>query len=311
MQHNNNNHSYRFDGRVAIITGAASGLGRAYAMLMAKRGALVVVNDLANTESVVAEIKALGGAAAGCNESVLNGRRIVECALDTFSGLDIVINNAGILRDRSFANMSEAEWDAVIQTHLLGSYRVTRAAWPHLRAKGYGRVIFTASGSGLYGWYGQANYAAAKMGCLGLANVLAIEGKRHGVHVNTICPIAGSALSATVWPDSVIRALSPDNVAPVVAYLCHESCPTTGGVFEAGGGWVSALRWQRTSGAMLSGPSGNLMKELAGKWRDVLDFGSGGNLGILDSYQAVLPTMPSDAAQEWAAFIAKLEAQGH
>jgi (3R)-3-hydroxyacyl-CoA dehydrogenase / 3a,7a,12a-trihydroxy-5b-cholest-24-enoyl-CoA hydratase / enoyl-CoA hydratase 2 len=249
----------RFDGRVAIVTGAGGGLGRAHALLLGSRGCKVVVNDLGGSmhgggdsrtpaDKVVDEIKQAGGSAIANYDSVEAGDQIVKAALDAFGGVDIVVNNAGILRDTSFQKLTEEDWDLIYRVHVLGGFRVTRAAWSGMRDKGYGRIIFTASAAGIYGNFGQANYSMAKLGLVGLANTLAVEGRKRGILVNTIAPIAGSRLTETVLPKELIDALRPEYVSPLVAYLAHESCKETGGLFEVGGGYFSKLRWQRTSG---------------------------------------------------------------
>jgi len=249
----------RFDGRVAIVTGAGNGLGRSHALLLASRGAKVVVNDLggshtgggkssAAADKVVEEIKAAGGEAVANYDSVEDGDKIVKTALDTFGKVDIVINNAGILRDVSFQKMSQEDWDLIYRVHVLGAYRVTKAAWDVMREQGYGRIIFTASAAGIYGNFGQANYSMAKLGVHGLAQTLALEGKKKNVLVNTIAPIAGSRMTETVLPKDLIDALKPEYVTPLVAYLCHESNEETGGLFEVGGGFMGKLRWERAAG---------------------------------------------------------------
>lgn len=249
----------RFDGKVALITGAGNGLGRSHALLLGARGAKVVINDLGGgakgggksseaADKVVAEIKAAGGEAVANYDSVEDGAKIVQCAMDSFGGIDIVVNNAGILRDTSFQKMTEDDWDLVYRVHVLGAYRVTTAAWNHMRDKGYGRIVFTASAAGIYGNFGQANYAMAKLGLVGLSNTLAIEGKKKNVLVNTIAPIAGSRLTETILPKELIDALKPEYVSPLVAYLCHESNEDTGGLYEVGGGFFAKLRWQRAEG---------------------------------------------------------------
>src|SRR4051812_42326975 len=192
----------RFDGKVAIVTGAGGGLGRSHALLFASRGAKVVVNDLGGTatgsgksasaaDKVVAEIKEAGGQAVANYDSVEDGDKIFKTAIDAFGQVDILINNAGILRDTSFQKMTQDDWDLVYRVHVLGAYRCTKAVWDHMRERGYGRIVFTASAAGIYGNFGQANYSMAKLGLLGFSNTLAIEGKKKNVHVNTIAPLAG------------------------------------------------------------------------------------------------------------------------
>ncbi|MFO0697495.1 MAG: SDR family NAD(P)-dependent oxidoreductase [Polyangiales bacterium] len=249
----------RFDGRVVIITGAGNGLGRAHALLFGSRGAKVVVNDLGGSafgdgksssaaDRVVEEIRAKGGEAVANYDSVEDGGKIVQTALDAFGRVDVVINNAGILRDTTFHKMSEQDWDLIFKVHVKGAFAVTHAAWPHMREQKYGRVVFTTSAAGIYGNFGQTNYSAAKLAQLGMGNTLALEGRKAGIVVNTIAPIAGSRLTETVMPKEVVDALKPEVVSPLVAYLCHESCEDTGGVYEVGGGFFAKLRTQRTRG---------------------------------------------------------------
>jgi len=287
----------RFDGRVAIITGAGNGLGRSHALLLASRGCKVVVNDLGGgihgdgksataADKVVAEIKAAGGEAVANANSVEDGAEIVKTALDTWGRLDIVINNAGILRDTSFHKMAQADWDLIYKVHVLGSFRVTHAAWEHMRERGYGRVIFTASAAGIYGNFGQANYSMAKLGLLGLSNTLAIEGQKKGILVNTIAPIAGSRLTETVLPPDLIAALKPEYVSPLVAYLCHESSTETGGLYEVGGGFMGKLRWERTRGhTFLSGKPITPDTVLA-QWGAITSFKDSTNPGDINGSMA-------------------------
>src|SRR5580704_1763730 len=271
----------RFDGRVAIVTGAGGGLGRSHALLLGKRGARVVVNDLGGSmhgggqsatpaQKVVEEIKASGGEAIANYDSVEDGGKIVQAALDTWGKIDIVVNNAGILRDVSFQKLSEEDWDLVYRVHVLGSVRVTRAAWSHMRDAGYGRVVFTASAAGIYGNFGQANYSMAKLGLVGLSNTLAIEGRKRGVLVNTIAPIAGSRLTETVLPKELVDALRPEYVSPLVAYLCHESTTETGGLFEVGGGFFAKLRWERTLGTKIKLGRGIEPEAVAAAWPEIV-----------------------------------------
>ena len=251
----------RFDGRVAIITGAGNGLGRSHALLFASRGAKVVVNDLGGgfkgegksssaADAVVAEIKAAGGEAVANYDSVEDGAKIVQTAMDTYKRVDIVVNNAGILRDTTFLKMTPEDWDLIYRVHVLGAFKVTHAAWPHMRDAKYGRIIMTASAAGIYGNFGQTNYSMAKLGVVGMAQTLAIEGKKNNVFANAIAPIAGSRMTETVLPPDLIAALKPELVSPLVAYLCHESCEENGGLFEVGGGFMGKLRWERAEGAL-------------------------------------------------------------
>jgi 3-hydroxyacyl-CoA dehydrogenase/3a,7a,12a-trihydroxy-5b-cholest-24-enoyl-CoA hydratase len=250
----------RFDGKVAVVTGAGGGLGRSHALLLASRGAKVVVNDLGGgfkgdsegssnmADKVVAEIKEAGGEAVANYDSVEFGDKIIQTAMDAYGRVDIVINNAGILRDVSFHKMSDKDWDLIYTVHVKGSYSVTKAAWPIMREQQYGRVIMTASAAGIYGNFGQANYSMAKLGLLGFANTLAIEGRKRNILVNTIAPIAGSRMTETVLPPNLIEVLKPEYVSPLVAKLCHEESEVTGGLFEVGGGYIGQLRWERSKG---------------------------------------------------------------
>jgi 3-hydroxyacyl-CoA dehydrogenase/3a,7a,12a-trihydroxy-5b-cholest-24-enoyl-CoA hydratase len=221
----------RFDDRVVVITGAGGGLGRAYALAFAARGAKVVVNDRGGdirgvgssdgpADQVVAEIVAHGGTAVASHDSVTDGERIVQTAIAAYGRIDVLVNNAGILRDRSFKKMSLEEWDAVRQVHLDGAFSVTRAAWPLMLGQQYGRIVNTASPAGLYGNFGQANYAAAKAGLIGFTRALAIEGAAADITVNVIAPIAGSRLFATVSRPELLAALKPEHVAPLILRLC-------------------------------------------------------------------------------------------
>lgn len=239
-----------FQGKVALITGAGGGLGRSYALLFASLGASVVVNDLMNPDAVVQEIQKLGGKAVGNKASAEDGEAVVKAAIDAFGRVDIVINNAGILRDKAFANMDEDIWDQVVSVHLRGTYKVTKAAWPYFLKQKYGRVVNTTSTSGIYGNFGQANYAAAKLGILGFSRALAREGAKYNIYVNTIAPNAGTNMTRSIMPEEMVQAFKPEYVAPAVALLCSDRVPEppTGGLFEIGSGWFARTRWQRSGG---------------------------------------------------------------
>jgi 3-hydroxyacyl-CoA dehydrogenase/3a,7a,12a-trihydroxy-5b-cholest-24-enoyl-CoA hydratase len=252
----------RFDGRVAIVTGAGGGLGREYALLFAERGASVVVNDLGGSafgdgkgtsaaDKVVQEIRAKGGKAVANYDSVENGDKIVKTAMDNFGRIDIVVNNAGILRDKSFQNMSDLDWDLIYRVHLKGAYAVTKAAWPIMKKQNYGKIIMTSSNAGVYGNFGQANYSAAKSALIGLSHTLAQEGAKYNVFSNAIVPTAGSRLTQTVMPTDLVDALKPEYIAPMVVWLCHEKCTDNGGLFEAAAGWFGKLQYSRSEGRVL------------------------------------------------------------
>jgi (3R)-3-hydroxyacyl-CoA dehydrogenase / 3a,7a,12a-trihydroxy-5b-cholest-24-enoyl-CoA hydratase / enoyl-CoA hydratase 2 len=273
----------RYDGRVAIVTGAGNGLGRSHALLLASRGAQVVVNDLGGgihgegksqraADKVVEEITAAGGVAVADYHSVEDGEAIVARAIEAFGRIDIVVNNAGILRDVSFAKMSADDWDLVYRVHVLGAFRVTHAAWPHLREQRYGRVVVTASAAGIYGNFGQANYSMAKLGLVGFASTLALEGRKNNVHVNAIAPIAGSRMTETVLPKELIDALRPEYVSPLLAWLCHESCEETGGLFEVGGGFAAKLRWERAAGKTFRLGRAITPEAVQESWKEVTSF---------------------------------------
>lgn len=239
----------RFDGRVALITGAGGGLGRAYALLLAARGASVIVNDLGGgvdgagasasmADKVVAEIKGAGGAAVANYDSVATpegGERMTRAALEAFGRLDIVINNAGILRDKSFAKLTPEDIEVVLDVHLKGAFFVSQPAFRVMKDAGYGRFVYTSSAAGLFGNFGQANYAAAKRGLVGLSNVLAIEGAKYNIRSNVIAPLARTRLSQEVL-GAVPANLDPEFVAPLVAYLVSDACSVTHEIFSVGGG---------------------------------------------------------------------------
>jgi 3-hydroxyacyl-CoA dehydrogenase/3a,7a,12a-trihydroxy-5b-cholest-24-enoyl-CoA hydratase len=273
----------RFDGRVAIVTGAGGGLGRSHALLLASRGAKVVVNDLGGSftgdgkstsaaDKVVAEIKEKGGEAIANYDSVEDGDKIVKSALDAWGRIDILVNNAGILRDVSFAKMTQADWDLVYKVHVLGAFRCTHAAWPHMRDAGYGRIVLTASAAGIYGNFGQANYAMAKLGLHGFTQTLALEGKKRNIVVNTIAPIAGSRMTETVLPKELLDALRPEYVSPLVARLAHESCEDTGGIYEVGGGFFAKLRWERSTGKTFRLGRAISIEDVDSAWKSISQF---------------------------------------
>ncbi|MGE8295503.1 MAG: SDR family oxidoreductase [Pseudomonas sp.] len=273
----------RFEDQVVIVTGAGGGLGRAHALLFARHGAKVVVNDLGGSthgeganasaaDKVVEEIRALGGTAVANHDSVTDGDRIVQTALDHFGRIDVLVNNAGILRDKSFHKMEDADWDLVYKVHVEGAYKTTHAAWPHLREQNFGRVIFTSSTSGIYGNFGQSNYGMAKLGLYGLTRTLAIEGRKNNILVNAIAPTGATRMTEGLIPPQVFEQLKPELVSPLVVYLGSASCQDTGGLFEVGGGWVGKVRWERSLGAGFDPRAGFSPEDVAAQWQHICDF---------------------------------------
>uniref|UniRef100_A0A7N8YJS6 Peroxisomal multifunctional enzyme type 2 n=1 Tax=Mastacembelus armatus TaxID=205130 RepID=A0A7N8YJS6_9TELE len=255
-----------------------AGLGREYALAFAERGASVIVNDLgadikgggkssAAADKVVEEIRAKGGKAVANYDSVEDGEKLIQTALDAFGRI------GAILRDRSFTRTSDLDWDLIQRIHLRGSFLVTRAAWNHMKIQKFGRVIMTASAAGIYGNFGQANYSAAKLGLLGLANTLAIEGQKYNIHCNTIAPVAGSRLTETIMPPDLVASLKPEYVAPLVLWLCHDQCQENGGLFEVGAGWIGKLRWERSQGHIVRQKNQTMTPEaVRDQWNKICDF---------------------------------------
>lgn len=269
----------RFDERVVVVTGAGLGLGRSYALEFARRGAHVVVNDVGRSQAsqqsdlaqnVVDEIITLGGSAAASTHSVEDGQLIIEQTLDHYGRIDALINNAGLLRNNSFLKMTEEEWDLVYRVHVLGTMRVTKAAWPHMRDARYGRVVMTTSNAGFFGSLGAANYAAAKAATIAFAQTLALEGATRNIKVNAIAPMAGSRLTQQIWPPKVMDAFPPERVTPGVVFLAHETSPVTGRVFEIGGGWISELRWEQSEGVLFEREF--TAEDVAARWLEVERF---------------------------------------
>uniref|UniRef100_A0A8C4I5Y1 Hydroxysteroid (17-beta) dehydrogenase 4 n=1 Tax=Dicentrarchus labrax TaxID=13489 RepID=A0A8C4I5Y1_DICLA len=221
----------------------------------------------AAADKVVEEIRVKGGKAVANYDSVEDGEKLIQSALDAFGRI------GEILRDRSFARTSDLDWDLIHRIHLRGSFLVTRAAWNHMKDQKFGRIIMTASAAGIYGNFGQANYSAAKLGLLGLANTLAIEGRKYNIHCNTIAPVAGSRLTETVMPPDLVASLKPEYVAPMVLWLCHEQCQENGGLFEVGAGWIGKLRWERSQGHTVREKNQPMTPEaVRDQWDKVCDF---------------------------------------
>lgn len=277
-------------GRAVVVTGAGGGLGRAHALQCASLGAHVVVNDVdaEAAEATVAAVRAGGGegvAVVSPVDTEAGAGAIVEAAVGAYGRVDAVVNNAGFLRDRSLAKLTPEMWDAVVAVHLRGGYLVTRAAWPHLRASGSGRVVMVTSHAGLVGNHGQANYAAAKMGLVGLANVLAIEGAAHGVGVNVVAPLARTRQSEGVWPEGALRRLDPAYVSALVAHLCSAACTTSGMVFGVAGG--TYVRHLLCDAGRVSFDHVPGVEEIAAAWTRLTDAGPRGATTV-DSVMAMI-----------------------
>jgi NAD(P)-dependent dehydrogenase (short-subunit alcohol dehydrogenase family) len=258
-----------FAHRVAIVTGAGSGLGRVYALELAKRGAKVVVNDIGGArdgsggasqsaaEGVVEEITSLGGTAVANYDSVATvegGQAIVDAAVEAFGKVDILINNAGIIRDKTIVKMDETDWERVMSVHLNGAYNVTRPAFIKMRDNKFGRVIFTTSAAGLYGNFGQANYSAAKMGLIGFMNTLKLEGEKYKITANAVAPVAATRLTEDIFPEDLIGKFKAESVAPLVLWLCSDECGASGSIYNAGTGFYCRA-------AVVTGPGVSLGDE--------------------------------------------------
>ncbi len=257
--------SIRFDNRVAIVTGAGSGLGRSHALLLASRGAKVVVNDLGGAvdgsgssltpaQQVVAEIQAAGGTAIANADSVASpegAQRMVQAAIDQWGRVDILVNNAGILRDRTILKMTPQDFDAVVAVHLAGSAYCTMAAWPHMKEANFGRIVMTTSAAGLFGNFGQANYAAAKLGIVGLMNALKHEGAKYDIRVNTVAPIALTRMTEDLIAADVKPRLKPEYVSSMVAWFCAAENQATGDIVEVGAGYYARVQIMEGEGVLL------------------------------------------------------------
>jgi len=296
-----------FNDRVAIVTGAGAGLGKTYALELAKRGAKVVVNDLGGArdgsgsgtsaaDEVVEEIKAAGGTAVANYDSVATiegGENIVKTAVDNFGKVDILINNAGILRDKSFVKISEEEWDIVVAVHLRGAFCVTQPAFKVMKENAFGRIVNTTSGAGLYGNFGQSNYCSAKMGLVGLMNNVSIEGAKYDIKANTIAPVAASRLTEDVMPPDMFAKLKPEFVTPLVLYLSSEELQETKMIFNCGAGWYSRTELLCAPGVCLGDGKREIpVEEVRDNWDKITSLDEAKALnGVGDSFGFLLPLL--------------------
>jgi NAD(P)-dependent dehydrogenase (short-subunit alcohol dehydrogenase family) len=273
----------RFDGKVAIVTGAGGGLGRQHALELARRGAKVVVNDLGGSvdgsggsseaaQKVVAEIKAAVGEAMADGASVTDDAgvaNLVKTTVDAWGRIDILIANAGILRDKSFSKMELADFQLVMDVHLMGTVKPTKAVWEIMKAQNYGRIVVTTSSTGLYGNFGQANYGAAKLSLVGFMNTIKIEGQKNNVHINAIAPVAATRMTENILPPQLADRLKPEYVTPGVVYLVSEEAPT-GAILTAGAGTFALAHMCETEGVYL-GEGGLSVEEVRDNWAKITD----------------------------------------
>jgi len=273
----------RFDDKVAIVTGAGGGLGRQHALELARRGAKVVVNDLGGAVDgsggsseaagkVVEEIKALGGEAIANGSSVTDDAGVahmVQQAMDAWGRVDVLVANAGVLRDKSFAKMEISDFEFVMNVHLMGTVKPVKALWEIMRTQNYGRVVVTTSSTGLYGNFGQTNYGAAKLSLVGFMNSLKLEGQKNNIHVNAIAPVAATRMTEGLMPPAIAARLNPEYVTPGVVYLCSEEAPT-GAILTAGGGAFALARLYETEGVYL-GEGGLSVEEVRDNWAKIAD----------------------------------------
>ena len=273
----------RFDGKVAIVTGAGGGLGRQHALELARRGAKVVVNDLggsvdgsggssAAADAVVAEIKAAGGEAISNGSSVTDDAGValmIKQAMDAWGRIDILIANAGILRDKSFSKMEMADFELVVNVHLMGTVKPVKAVWEIMKEQNYGRIVVTTSSSGMYGNFGQSNYGAAKLGIIGFMNTIKLEGQKNNIHINAISPVAATRMTENLMPAEVLERLKPEYVTPGVVYLASEEAPN-GAILTAGAGAFALSRIYETEGVYL-GEGGLSVEEVRDNWAKIAD----------------------------------------
>ncbi|GMG44265.1 unnamed protein product [Ambrosiozyma monospora] len=273
-----------FKDKVVIITGSGGGLGKQYALQYAQRGAKVVVNDLGGTlggsgssnkaaDLVVSEIESKGGiAVANYDNIVTNPTGILQTAINSFGRVDILINNAGILKDASFAKMTQKQFEDVLDVHLNGAFKLTQLCWPIFQKQKFGRVVMTASPAGLYGNFGQANYSAAKLGLVGLCETLAKEGVKYNIKVNAIAPLAKSRMTETILPPDVLNKLLPEKIAPLVLYLTSDIVDSSGSIYEVAAGLFAQIRWERSGGLYLNPNKSFTPEAILNKLKDISSF---------------------------------------
>ncbi|MEK9818897.1 MAG: SDR family NAD(P)-dependent oxidoreductase [Pseudomonadales bacterium] len=278
----------RFDDQVVLVTGGTRGLGRAFSECLASSGATVVVNSTTGDDGgVISDIEHQGGRATHIPGLVENADALIEQVIEQCGRLDAIVHNAGFVRDKTLRKMTDEQWDDVMGVHLKAAFQLTRAAWPHFEAAGRGRIVLISSASGLYGNFGQANYAAAKMGMYGLARSITLEGAKSNITCNCVAPVGATTMNSAHWSDEDKRIRKAEYVAPLVAYLAHTSCEESGSFFEASAGSFRKLRWERTEGLNLFPEETPVTVDtIASHWDEITDFA-----------QAEHPTSMSDSLQ--------------
>jgi len=264
----------RFDDQIVLVTGGTRGLGRAFSECLASSGATVVVNSTSDDDGgVLSAIERQGGRAIHIPGLVENANALIEKVVEQCGRLDAIVHNAGFVRDKTLRKMTDEQWDDVMGVHLKAAFQLTRAAWPHFEAAGRGRVVLISSASGLYGNFGQANYAAAKMGMYGLARSITLEGAKSNITCNCVAPVGATTMNSAHWSDEDKRIRKAEYVAPLVAYLAHAGCEESGSFFEASAGSFRKLRWERTEGLNLFPEETPVTVDtIASYWAKITDF---------------------------------------
>jgi NAD(P)-dependent dehydrogenase (short-subunit alcohol dehydrogenase family) len=264
-----------FDGKVVLVTGSSRGLGKAFVKYLADTGATVAVNSTGQDpqgDQVVDEITDAGGLASHFPERVENAQELVSSVIDKFGRIDAIVHNAGFVQDKTLRKMTTQQWDAVVDVHLKSAFLLSQAAWPHFEQQGGGRLVFMSSVAGLYGNFGQSNYAAAKMGMYGLCQTIALEGAELNICCNCVAPFGATEMNSRNMPDALKAIIKTEFVAPLIAYLAHAECAETGGLFEASAGRYKKVRWARSQGLSLDTSHPISIEDIAAGWDKVIDF---------------------------------------
>ena len=266
-----------FDNAVVLITGGNRGLGKAFSRCIAEAGARVVINSTGSDDSanqLASQLRSEGLQALAINGRVEEAAALVGEVIEQCGRLDALVHNGGFVRDKTLRKMTDSQWDAVLDVHLKSAWRLTQSAWPHFEAAGGGRVVLMSSSAGMYGNFGQSNYASAKMGMFGLAQTIAMEGQEQNVHCNCVAPFGATTMNSTHMPDELKAMIKTEYVAPLVGYLAHRDCTENGGLFEASGGAFKKLRWERSVGLRLDRDKPMTIADIANGWSQITDFTS-------------------------------------